>query len=416
MGESKATVTVQQEDPTAHYLAATSWTDLNLPKEVLDGIFDMGFVKPSKIQEWALPIALGGGNIIGQAQNGSGKTAAFALAMLLAVDTQLKAPQGLCVCPTRELSSQNHDVVEKLGKFTGIKLYLAVPKEERPPRKVDAQIVVGTPGKVQDLMKKRVIEPRGFKCFVLDEADVMIDEDNMMGPQVLQIRQLMPQELQVLLFSATWPDHVERFARKMVPRANTIKVQKEDLTLSTITQTYIDTGEDERRKAQQLFDLYGALNIGQSIVFVNTREKAFNLAKQMKAEGHAVSLFCGTQASGPERVDVSYRDRVMKEFRGGVTKVLISTDVLSRGIDVPAVTLVVNYELPVKGRRGEPDMETYMHRIGRTGRFGLKGLAVNFVSKWEQRSLDNIRQFYKCDIAQLDGDCEEMSTILRKLR
>eukprot|EP00933_Yihiella_yeosuensis_P070896 TRINITY_DN79061_c0_g1_i1.p1 TRINITY_DN79061_c0_g1~~TRINITY_DN79061_c0_g1_i1.p1 ORF type:complete len:483 (+),score=110.49 TRINITY_DN79061_c0_g1_i1:137-1585(+) len=416
-GETKAIVTFESEDPTASYLAAKSWDELNLSKEMLDGIFEMGFVKPSKIQEWTLPIALKGGNIIGQAQNGSGKTAAFSLAMLLAVDPANKVPQGVCICPTRELSVQNHDVVAKLGKFTGVQLYLAVPKEERPPRKVDAQIVVGTPGKLQDLIKKRVIASSGFKCFVLDEADVMISEDMGMGPQVLSIRQMLPQDLQVLFFSATWPEHVEKFAKSIVPKANTIKVQKEDLTLSTITQTFIDVGDDPRKKVTVLSDLYGALNIGQSIIFVNTRQGAFELAKLMKAEGHAVSLICGTQKTGAERIDVSYRDHVMQEFRDGVTKVLISTDVLARGIDVPAVTLVVNYELPqMYGKRGHPDMETYMHRIGRTGRFGLKGVAVNMVTRSDKHMLDSIKSFYKCTFTELSGDCEEIEGLLKGLR
>merc|ERR1712056_137555 len=179
---------------------------------------------------------------------------------------------------------------------------------------------------------------------------------------------MLPLDMQILLFSATWPDHVEKFATSIVKRPHTIKVQKENLTLDTITQTFIDVGDDGwpwKKKASQLSDLYGALNIGQSIIFVNRRETAFELAKAMKAEGHAVSLICGTQKTGPEQIDVTYRDRIMDEFRNGVTKVLIATDVLARGIDVPAVTLVVNFELPKAYNKG-PEFETYLHRIGRT--------------------------------------------------
>merc|ERR1712176_1121825 len=219
-----------------------------------------------------------------------------------------------------------------------------------------------------------------------DEADHMVDEEMGMGPQVTQIRNLLPTKLQVPLFSATYPDRVQEFAKRMVPNPTRITVQKEDLTLATITQTYIDVGNDHAKKGQLLSDLYGALNVGQSIIFVNTRETAFELAKMMKAEGHAVSLIVGTQKdrNGPERIDHAYRDRIMSEFRSGVTKVLISTDVLARGIDVPAVTLVVNFELPIKfGARNTPEYETYMHRIGRTGRFGLKGVAVNLVATHE---------------------------------
>jgi ATP-dependent RNA helicase DDX19/DBP5 len=403
-------------DPTATLLAATSWDELNLSKEILDGIYDMGFVKPSKIQEWTLPIALKGGSIIGQAQNGSGKTAAFALSMLVATDIRQRCPQGLCICPTRELATQNHDVLQRLGKFTGAELFLAVPQADRPPRSVSAQFVIGTPGKIQDLIKRRVIPSTSFRILVIDEADTMIDEDNQMGPQVLQIKNLLPAQIQVLLFSATWPDHVERFARNMVSNAYRITVQKEDLTLDTITQTFIDVGDDDRKKAAQLSDLYGAMNIGQSIIFVNTRAMAFELAKMMKADGHAVSLICGTQKTGPEKVDVAYRDNVMSEFRSGVTKVLIATDVLARGIDVPAVTLVVNYELPVNFKTSGAEYETYIHRIGRTGRFGLRGVAVNLITRRDRRLLDDIQQHYKCTMKQLNGDIDEMESLLKGLR
>lgn len=408
-------VKVEHDDPTASLLAATSWDDLNLSKEILDGIFEMGFVKPSKIQEWTLPIALKGGSIIGQAQNGSGKTAAFALSMLVCLDLKQQTPQGLCLCPTRELATQNHDVIQKLGKFTGVKLFLSVPQADRPPRSVNAQVIVGTPGKVQDLIKRRVINSSAMRIFVVDEADTMIDEDNQMGPQVLQIKNLLPSEIQVLLFSATWPDHVDKFARNMAYNPYRVTIQKEDLTLNTITQTYIDVGDDPKKKVNTLSDLYGAMNIGQSIIFVNTRTMAFELAKMMKAEGHAVSLICGTQKTGPEKVDVGFRDRVMEEFRTGVTKVLISTDVLSRGIDVPAVTLVINYELPM-GRNRQPECETYIHRIGRTGRFGLRGVAVNLITRQERPALDEIQRYYRCEMKHLAGDLEEMEGLLKGLR
>jgi len=384
---------------------------------VLDGIYELGFVKPSKIQEWALPIALSGENIVGQAQNGSGKTAAFALAMLLKCDVQTQGVQGLCVCPTRELALQNFDVISRLGKFTGLTLFLAVPQQERFPRSIDANILVGTPGKMMDLLKKRVADGRWTRIFVLDEADVLIDQDNQMAVQVTQIRNLLPDDLQVLLFSATWPEHVEQFARKMVPRANRIEVKKENLTLSTVKQTYIDVG-DEHKKTRQLCDLYGALNVGQSIIFVNTRKMAFDLAKSMKEEGHAVTLICGTQNSGPEQIDIAYRDRIMNQFRTGVTKVLVATDVLARGIDVPAVTLVVNYEMPTSWThgRGEPDYENYMHRIGRTGRFGLRGVAVNLISSHERQLMESVKNYYQCSITELSGDAEEMEALIKNLR
>jgi len=221
-------------------------------------------------------------------------------------------------------------------------------------------------------------------------------------------------------FSATWPERVSQFAKKMVPDAYSITVRKEDLTLTTITQTWVLVEKD--RKAAQLSDLYAALCVGQSIIFVNTRWQAFELAKMMKAEGHTVSLICGTQTEGPERVDIDYRDSVMAEFRSGVTKVLIATDVLARGIDVPACTLVVNYDLPTiyggsaRGSNRLVNHETHVHRIGRTGRFGLQGIAVNFVSKDEVNMIESLKEAFACKIHKLAGDCEEIEKLLKEIR
>jgi len=203
----------------------------------------------------------------------------------------------------------------------------------------------------------------------------------------------------------------------MVWKPQRIAVTKADLTLETINQTFIDVGNDPAMKQKQLSELYGALNIGQSVVFVNSRNTAFELAKHMKADGHSVSLICGTQKQGVERIDERQRDKIVDEFRTGVTKVLIATNVLSRGIDVPAVTLVVNYDIPVNFHsQSSPDYETYVHRIGRTGRFGLKGIAVNLVTSRERPLLSSIEDFYKCSMKELSGDCEEMEELLRDLR
>jgi len=410
-GEATAKIVVQLEDGSTDATPMTCWDDFKLSKEIMDGIFEMGFTKPSKIQGLALPIAMKGRNIIGQARNGSGKTAAFALAMLANVDVNKRAPQGLCVCPTRELTMQNHAVIQRLGKFTGLEFFLAVPQEQRAPRSVSAQVVVGTPGKLQDWMKKRIIDPNGFRIFVVDEADQMIDEEQSMGGQVLDIHRMLSKdqrkELQILFFSATWPDYVAKLAKSMVPRPNIIHVKKEDLTLTTITQTFMNVGTDDNKR-NKLSELYSVMNVGQSIIFVNTRQTAFDLATFMKSSGHAVSLITGTQRG---YLEVAERDKVMQEFRDLVTRVLISTDVLSRGIDVPSVTVVVNYDLP----NGSEKMETYLHRIGRTGRFGKKGLAVNLASDRDRHRIDEIKRFYNCDMLELSGDVEEVEAMLKPI-
>jgi len=419
VGENSAEVVVKGGCSKESYLAAKCWDDLKLPKEVLDGIYEMGFNRPSKIQEVALPITLSKRNLIGQAQNGSGKTAAFSIAMLMSCFANRKTPQAICLCPTRELARQSDEVIGKLGKYTGLTRYVAIPLNEgqRPPRTISDQIIVATPGKLQDLLKKRIIDSQNINILVIDEADTMISDENRMGGEVYRIRKLLPDRLQILLFSATWPETVREFATKLVPDATKIEVKKEDLTLDTITQMFVNVGRDENKKAEILSDLYSAMNIGQSIIFVNSRHKAFELAKRTKAEGHAVSLICGTQKTGPEKIDTSYRDRVMDEFRKGITKVLISTDVLSRGIDVPAVTLVINYELPVEFKnRNKPETETYMHRIGRTGRFGLRGIAINFVTDNEMPLLEKIKAHYRCEMEHIPDDIDKLEHRLKQLR
>merc|ERR1719181_1454839 len=252
-----------------------------------------------------------------------------------------------------------------------------------------------------------------------------------MAPQVLRVRKFLRDELQILLFSATYPDSVRQFALNICPQARKITIKKEDLTLSAIRQVYIEV-ENMDKKFEVLGEFYSAMNVGQSIIFVNSRKEAFKLAERMQKDGHAVSVLTGGQKSenGSHNVlDPAERDRVMSEFRSGTTKVLVATDVLSRGIDVPQVTLVVNYGLPLTYERdsreqgadaggwraretGAPEskveMETYLHRIGRTGRFGAKGIAINLVTSSELPLLKQIETYYSATIEQLDPDPEAL--------
>mmetsp|Transcript_10840 Transcript_10840/g.38009 ORF Transcript_10840/g.38009 Transcript_10840/m.38009 type:complete len:500 (-) Transcript_10840:133-1632(-) len=419
--EATATVEVYDADGEVTNLLDPNMTfeDLGLPEPLLRGIYEMGFVRPSKIQAAALPLigCSRAKNMIGQAQNGSGKTATFSLALLSVIDVNVWLPQAMVICPTRELARQNEAVIAQLGQFLKVETLLVVPAMERLPRRgeVTQHVLVGTPGKIADLVKKGIIDTSSIKVFVLDEADVMLDQDQQMGPQVTQIRKLMNKDLQVLFFSATYPDDVRLFAEKLVPQAISIKVRKTDLTVSTVTQLCVHCAS-EAEKLEKLMALYGAMNVGQSIIFVNARRKAFALAKDLRDANHSVSLICGTQNSGDERMDPSLRDQVMDEFRNGVTRVLIATDVLSRGIDVPQVTLVVNYELPVHYHEGGVEMETYLHRVGRTGRFGLRGIAVNLVTAAQRPMVDSICSFFGCSIPDMGDDIEALEEKLRQLR
>jgi ATP-dependent RNA helicase DDX19/DBP5 len=400
-----------------------SWDQLNLKPEIRRALVEVGFVKPSVIQETALPLIITHRrNVIAQAKNGSGKTASFSLGVLSMVDPTVQKTQAIVLSPTRELAKQNLDVIGNLGKFCGISMQLVVPMAEGLPTssaRASPQIISGTPGKVLELLRKRIINGKTVNMFVLDEADVMISTENNMGVQVNNIRSLLSPQVQVLLFSATYADNVRRFAHQIVPKAAKIEVKTEDLTLSTIWQVYIDTATVENKFAV-LSDLYAVMNVGQSIVFVNSRNTAFDLAKRMKDAGHSVSMICGTtkSATGQEAVDPKKRDEVLDEFRNGVSKVLIATDVLARGIDVPAVTLVVNYDLPINydgADRTGVNTETYLHRIGRTGRFGQKGIAVNLVTPDEMHKIYQIEKFYNCGIEKIEADIDVLETRLKEI-
>lgn len=399
--------------------SVATWDQMKLNEPLLRAIHLKGFTRPSRIQAASLPLIMQGRDLIAQAHNGSGKTAAFSLGILSRVDRNVKDMQALVLSPTRELAKQIEVVVNDLGKFTGYTTLLAVPQGGRYEMSVGAQIVIGTPGKTFDWMKRRWLPTRDIKVLVVDEADEMIDERNNMSPQVQQIRRLLPSELQVLLFSATFTDQVKEFARRFAPSAEVFHLKRETLTLSNIAQ-FFRVCENLGDKKQQLAFLYCCMTIGQSIIFVNHRQLAYELSLWMKNQGHAVTLICGSQATtGGEKMEPHERDVIMNEFRRGETKVLVTTDVLSRGIDVPQVTLVVNFDLPKAKNDPEGNtvnMETYLHRIGRTGRFGLKGISISLVFKEELCRIQEVRRYYNCSVDELPTDPEELDEMVMKLR
>ncbi|KAL0621969.1 ATP-dependent RNA helicase DDX19A [Plecturocebus cupreus] len=360
----------------------------------------MGFNRPSKIQENALPMMLAEPpqNLIAQSQSGTGKTAAFVLAMLSRVEPADRYPQCLCLSPTYELALQTGNVIEQMGKFyPELKLAYAVRgnKLERG-QKISEQIVIGTPGTVLDWCSKlKFIDPKKIKVFVLDEADAMIATQGHQD-QSIRIQRMLPRNCQMLLFSATFEDSVWKFAQKVVPDPNVIKLKREEETLDTIKQYYVlCSSRDE--KFQALCNLYGAITIAQAMIFCHTRKTASWLAAELSKEGHQVALLSGEMM-------VEQRAAVIERFREGKEKVLVTTNVCARGIDVEQVSVVINFDLPVD-KDGNPDNETYLHRIGRTGRFGKRGLAVNMVdSKHSMNILNRIQEHFNKKIERLDTD------------
>lgn len=255
---------------------------------------------------------------------------------------------------SRELARQIMDVVQEMGKYTNVKTQFAIPDAVPPKTKIDAQIIVGTPGKTFDLIKKKSIDTKHIKVFVLDEADNMLDQQGL-GEQSIRVKNTMPKTCQLVLFSATFPDNVREFASRLAPSANEIRLKQEELNVDLIKQFYMDC-KSEDHKYEVLVELYNLLTIGQSIIFCARRETADQIAQKMTAEGHKVDSLHG-------KLDTAERDRTIDAFRDGKSKVLIATNVIARGIDIMQVTLVVNYDMPVS-QAGQPDPETYLHRIG----------------------------------------------------
>ncbi|KAI8368053.1 P-loop containing nucleoside triphosphate hydrolase protein [Blakeslea trispora] len=399
----------QQADPNSPLYSVKSFEQLGLSPELLKGLYAMKFSKPSKIQERALPLLIGNPpkNMIGQSQSGTGKTAAFVLTMLTRINTGVNVPQAICLAPSRELARQIMDVVEAMSKFTNITTKLVVKDSLRRNESVQSQVIVGTPGSVGDVIKRRLLPVNAVKIFVLDEADNMLDQDGL-GDQSIRIKTQLKSNPQVVLFSATFPEHVRKFASRFAPNANEISLKREDLSVDAIKQLYMDC-DSEEHKYQTLCNIYDMLTVSQSIIFCKRRDSADEIAKRMKAQGHSVVSLHGKML--PEE-----RDKVMDDFRRGEFKVLITTNVLARGIDISQVSLVINYDLPLD-QRGQVDFEAYLHRIGRTGRFGRTGVSIILVDSreaWEQMS--EIERHFERPIHNVPtDDWEEVEKQLKKL-
>ncbi|KAG7196179.1 RNA helicase required for poly(A+) mRNA export [Scheffersomyces spartinae] len=383
--EVKVKLADLQADPDSPLYSVKSFEELGLSNELLKGLYAMKFNKPSKIQEKALPLLISNPpkNMIGQSQSGTGKTAAFSLTMLTRVDPSIKKTQCLCLSPTRELARQTLEVITTMGKFTDITTQLLVPDAFEKNTRINAQVVVGTPGVMMDLLKRRFLDLSALKVYVLDEADNMLDASGL-SDQCIRIKKQIPKTAQLVLFSATFPVHVRQYAEKVVPNANSLELRQEELNVAAIKQLYMDC-DSEAHKFEVLCGLYELLTIGSSIIFVERKTTANLLYGKMTKEGHKCSVLHGDLTSQD-------RDRLIDDFREGRSKVLITTNVLARGIDIASVSMVVNYDLPTTPN-GKADPSTYLHRIGRTGRFGRTGVSISFIH--DRKSYDILMDIIK---------------------
>jgi len=395
------------DDVQTPYKSAKTFKELGLQESLLEGIFNvMKFEKPSKIQAETLPMILEPPhrNLIAQAHNGSGKTTCFVLGMLSLVDPEVKQPQALCICPTRELAIQNLDRTEKMGTFcTGTTYALVVPGNNFSSA-IQDQILIGTPGRMADMVRRRKINLDHIRCVVFDEADEMLargfrDFSITLLKEIDKKREKKGKECQKILFSATFSEEVREFAVSKIPKANHIFLKAMDLKIDLIKQ-YRVTVPSKEAKAEVIKKIFELGDLGQTIIFVRTKASARELHSQLAAEGHKCTSITGD-------MQPKERDHVIKEFIEGTTRTMIATDVLSRGFDVDNVTLVVNHDVPTE-RTGNPAYETYLHRVGRTGRFGRKGAAFNLIlGNTENVQLSSIGKKYGIVLDDIQWDSEE---------
>ncbi|KAF7355509.1 hypothetical protein MSAN_01467800 [Mycena sanguinolenta] len=349
---------------------------------------------PPSSSALSLPITQGR-DVIAQAQSGTGKTATFSISILQSIDVTVRETQALVLSPTRELATQIQSVVLALGDYMNVQCHACIGGtsigEDIRKLEYGQHVVSGTPGRVFDMIRRRSLRTRNIKMLVLDEADELLNKG--FKDQIYDVYRYLPPATQVVLLSATLPYDVLEMTTKFMTDPIRILVKRDELTLEGIKQFFVAV-EKEDWKFDTLCDLYDTLTITQAVIFCNTRRKVDWLTEKMRASNFTVSSMHGEMAQ-------KERDAIMAEFRGGTSRVLITTDVWARGIDVQQVSLVINYDLPA-------NRENYIHRIGRSGRFGRKGVAINFVTVDDVRILRDIEQFYSTQIDEMPVNAAEL--------
>jgi translation initiation factor 4A len=372
--------------------AYDTFDEMGLDDRLVRGIYAYGFEKPSKIQARAIVPMMSSKDILAQSQSGTGKTGAFTIGALTNINTNIQSPQILVLCPTRELAQQTEKVARNVGTYLGLKVLSATGgnqlRNDIQSLKSGAQFIVGTPGRIYDLIRRGECNINNIKTIVLDEADQMLED--LFAEQIKEILRFpFPKDRQLALFSATMPENVLELADKYLNNPTKILLPTEEVTLDGIKQFYVQL-EKEDWKLPVLLDLYQHITVNQAIIYVNKRQKAEWLAKQLQSQGFTLEYIHG-------EMDVVERKKRMDDFRSGCVRVLISTDLLARGIDVQQVSLVINYELPLQ-------RENYIHRIGRSGRYGRKGVAINLIHGDEVTNMKEIEHHYSTRVDELPSD------------
>jgi len=367
-----------------------NWEDLNIKEDLLRGIFSYGFEEPSEIQRKAILPVINGRDLIAQAQSGSGKTGTFSIGTLQVINTNEKTTQAIILAPTHELAKQISAVISGIGSFMinlNVKTLIggtSVQDDANDIRDNPPHIIVGCAGRVYDMLKRKYLNVRDLKLFVLDEADEMLSKG--FKEQIYNIFQFFNENIQVALFSATIPNDILSLTKKFMRNPVKIIVKNEELNLACIQQYFVAVYNDHA-KYDMLKQLFSVISVNQSIIYCNSVKRVIDLQRAMTEEGFSV---CSIHSN----MEKTERDAMFKSFRSGNYRVLISSNVTARGIDIQQVSTVINFDVP-------KCVHNYLHRIGRSGRWGRKGLAINFVTKRDIGDMKKIENHYKIDIQEL---------------
>jgi translation initiation factor 4A len=383
---------LENETPITIY---NTWDELDLNPDLLRSIYSHGFEKPSPIQSKGIAPIKEGRDIIAQAQSGTGKTGCFTVGALSRINISENSNQALIMAPTHELAQQITSVINSLSNMmTGIRIKTviggsSIDEDATEMRENPPHIIVGCPGRVYDMIRRRHINATKLKIVILDEADEMLSSG--FKEQVYNIFQYLNKNVQIALFSATLPNNIFQITNKFMRNPVKICVKAESLTLEGIKQYYVAV-DDDRQKYLTLKDLYQHITLAQCIIYSNSVKRVVDLYEAMKEDGFPVCCL-------HSNMDKFEREKSFKDFRSGTARVLISSNVTSRGIDIQQVSVVINFDLP-------RDVHNYLHRIGRSGRWGRKGTGINFITRRDIIKMKEIESYYNTQIDELPGSLQ----------
>lgn len=384
---------VNEEEVIDSSYEIQEWDELELNSKILRGIFAYGYEKPSPIQQKAIKPLMAGKDIIAQAQSGTGKTATFTIGALANVNVSENSTQVLVLSPTRELTIQTAQVFSSIGgMMDGLKVHALfggskIEEGSSFSSKNTPHVICGCPGRVYDMMRRDRIRSKDIKLIILDEADEMLSSG--FKEQVYNIFQYLSSTIQVALFSATLPESITPIIQKIMRNPVKIVVKKEMLTLEGIKQYYIAV-DDDRQKYATLKDLFSYLSVSQCIIYCNSVRRVSDLYEAMKEDEFPVCCI-------HSNMEKAARDAAFNDFRNGNSRVMISSNVTARGIDIQQVSIVINFDLP-------KCVHTYLHRIGRSGRWGRKGVGINFITRRDVSKIKEIEGHYSCQIDEMPND------------